>query len=375
MRIAARSIIIVSLLAVLSGLAFAQPKPRGTIVIVNSRGEQKEESGVTINEYTWSALDVKLRTGQRRFDANDIVSVEYDRPPTGYEDARLAFRNGDHRGAIEGFLTLLESDLKDSQAWAAEQAHYYLWASYRRIGAFDDSVKEAAALRALAPKSPYLPEIILQETEDLYGLGDFAGAEQAFAGVSDQAKTQNWATRHKVVADLGRVRALIAQKKTADATAHLGQVSGSIANEELRQRALVVTGELMVASGKIDEARRHYQQLLDGVKDWKAQPFVFAGAANGLGDCAFEQGDWSKAAEEYSKTFALFSDNGKLANEVGWALWRFANANKQMAAKEKDTEKAREYRGRYERLRRTVAQDYRMTRGGQLSRRELGVGQ
>ncbi|MCB9833542.1 MAG: tetratricopeptide repeat protein [Planctomycetes bacterium] len=371
MRIVAQCLVA---LAVLIGVAAAQVKPKADVVIVNSRGEQKEEKNVDVIEYSWSALEVKLRTGARRFDANDVVSVEYTKAPTGYPDARAAFGNGDFRTAIEGFQNLAEADLKDSESWAKEDAHYYLWASYRRVGAFEDAEKAAADLRTVNAKSHWLPEIVLQETEDNYGLGDFAKAEKAFGAVADQAKTQNWSSRFKVIAELGRVRALIAMKKNAEADAILSQVSGAIAVPELADRAKVVKGEIMLAAGRVDEAQKHFQKLLDDTKDWQAKPFVFAGAANGLGDCYYEKGDYLHAAEEFSKTFALFSEDGRLENEIGWAIWRFANANNQLSAKTEDKELAREYKGRYLRMRQAVAQDYRMTRGGQLARKELGVG-
>lgn len=362
-----------ALLVLMGGFASAQVRPRADVVYRNTRGDERTETNVQVESYTWSGLVGKFKTGKRTIDIDSLVSVTYRRPPTAFEEGAISFTEGSFNAAIENFLTLLDSDLKDSEIWAEESARYHLWASYRGIGAYEDAKAAAADLQAKFKKSSYLPEVILRSAEDMYAFGEFGPAAAKFGEIADQAKKGKWARRYVARAQLGQVSSLLEDGKTDAASALFDTVAGSVADENLKNQVEVIRGKIMIKKGRVDAARSHYDQLFKKA-DWKKQPKVFSGAANGLGDCHFEKGDWEKAIFEYSKTFALYSDDMSLENEVGWSMWRFALASKQLAATVKDQEAARTHRVRYERMRRSVARDYRMTRGGQISRRELGIG-
>jgi tetratricopeptide (TPR) repeat protein len=117
---------------------------------------------------------------------------------------------------------------------------------------------------------------------------------------------------------LGVVFALVALSAT---TAR--QIGYWKSGEELFRRALEVTagnyvahvnlGNALVATGKISEARGHYQEAI------RISPGV-AEAHNGLGNVLFRSGKFEAALVEYSIASSIAPDSGEFAFNVGLAL-------------------------------------------------------
>ena len=365
-------------LAMVAFLTLQASAQRADITYINSRGDQKTDSNAQISEWTYKDIQFKGRT-RRTITVDKLISVKFRRQPPLFEEAVASFEDGALRAALQSFETLISGDngsgkkLKKSELWCQEHSYYYAWKINRRMGRLGDAKDLEKKMEEAYPKSHYLPELKLADALDLYAFGDFAKAEAAFSKFIDTAKKRGFASRYKVMAAVGRARSLMGAKQISDAEAAVAAAAAFVLSEEDRLRSELVRGELLVAQKKIGAAQSLFQQIFDKVKDdFENNAFAFAGAANGLGDCLYASGKFEDAAFEYSKVFALFVDRGDLNHELGWAFWRFANCCKQLAAK-LEGDPARVYTFRFRKNRDTAAEEYRLTRGGQLARREKGM--
>ncbi len=364
-----------ALVLLLSALATAQYK--ADITYLNSKGSQKTDLDAKISQWTYKSLEFKGRRTKRNIDVDAIVAVKFTKSPAIFEDAMEMMADGAYRSALPSFLDILEGKdleggkLRKRDLWCQEHALYNAWVISRAIGQLGEANKYRDTLRKSYPKSHYIPEIILREANDLYAYGDFAKAQIAYSKLADEAAKKGFSNQYKVMAGIGGVRSLMGQKKFVEAASAQANVSARALNENSRLRCEIVRGEVLVAQKKIGAAESLFRNLLSKA-DYKTQAFLFAGAANGLGDCLYSSGKYKEASFEYSKTFALFLGVDGLDHELGWAFWRFANSCKQISAKtEGETAKVFDYRFRKNRDR--VAGEYRLSRGGQLARREKGM--
>ena len=337
-----------------------------------SRGKVRMDEG-TLKKWTYRGLEMKGKRSALNLKPDQLVSVVFSRMPEQYEEGLNAKLDGNYRAAQASFLDFLaQPKMKRSEEWAIEHAHYNCWFLARRLGALADAKKHAAEVIKSNPQSNYLPELRLREAEDAFGLGIFDKAEKAFSDIALEATQKNWASKYAIVADLSRSRCFVATKRVDDAKRVQTAVVQKITDENLRLRADVIRGEILIAKNQIDDAKSLFAQLVSKA-DYEAQPILLAGASNGLGDCFYAGGKYKEACFEYSKTFALYSDRDDVDHELGWAYWRFANACKQIAANTNDPEEEQLYKVRFRRIRQKVAEEFRMTRGGQLARAELGM--
>lgn len=359
----------------LSVCTFAQ---RAEITYLNTKGAQKTEDKATINEWTYKGLKFRAGSTKRDVPPESIVSVKFRNEPEILTEAMATLADGSLRAALPIFGTIIAGkdiegdDLRKTQLWIQEHALYNSWSISRAIDRLDDAKVHRDALKKAYPKSHYLPEIEYREANDVLAFGDFAKADAAFTAFAARAEKLGFGNMYVVLGGLGKVRSLIEAGKLSDAETAHSKVAAKALGDSARKRCDVVRGNLLVAKKKIGAAESLFKQLLSKA-NYETEPFIFAGAANGVGDCHYASGKFKEAMYEYSKTFALLSGKDGLDHENGWAIWRFANSCKQIAAKA-EGEAAKVYTSRFRKSRDQVAEEYRLSRGGQLARREKGMG-
>lgn len=365
-----------TLVLVLAATAAAQ---RADITYRNSRGDEKLDKNADIKGWTYKSIQFKGKTS-RDIAIDDLISVEFRKQPAIFEEAVGAMKDGALRSALAGFEEAIAGNniegkaLRKSELWCQEHAHFHAWVISRRLGRIKEADGFRDALMKAYPKSAYIPEIALREANDLFAFGDFAKAVAAYDSLVEQANKRGYAQKYKIWSGIGKVRSLLGAGQTAEAANAQGAVAAAAQNEESRLLSEIAKGDVMVAQKKIGQAESLFKNIFNKVKgDYEKMPAVFAGAANGLGDCFYASSKFNEAMFEYSKTFALFAGRDGLDHENGWAYWRFANSCKQVAAK-LEGEESKVYAYRFRKNRDLVSADYRFSRGGQLARREKGMG-
>lgn len=350
---------------------------RAEIVYLNSKGDQKTDAKASITEWTYTGIKFKGKT-KRDISPGSLISVKFTRQPVIFEDAMLLMEEGEQRNALPLFLTIIEGkneegkDLGNRDIWIQEHALFNAWVISRGIDRLADAKAHREALKKSYPKSHYLPEIEFREAGDLFAFGDFGKSLTAFEAFGARASKLGFGNKYIILAGVGRVRSLIGAGKSSEAETAQSNLSAKALNERTRLRCELLRGDILVAKKKFGAAESLFTEMLKKA-DFAKQPYIFAGAANGLGDCLYGSAKYKEAMYEYSKTFALLAGQDGLDHENGWAFWRFANCCKQIAAKTEGPE-AKVYASRFRKNRDRVAEEYRLSRGGQLARREKGMG-
>lgn len=346
-------------------------------------GKTRKDKG-ECESHTFKGLGFKRtsRSTLQLINEDELISVTYARTPDGYDKARALLDEGKPREALAAFETAL-ADVKRTTEWARQEILWQQSQIELRLGHAETARELGQRLLDEIPDSRYVPHVMLRRADDLYAAVDFPGAAKAYGALFDEAKSKGFAPSFVARAARGRVRSLIRAGNLEEATAALAAArAANLAGDLATDRIALAEAELAAAGKDYEKAKGSFQALqakaASAPEDaWKNRTaYLLAGAANGLGDVAFEQGEYEKATVHYSKVFALYGDEPELAGEVGWSLWRFAEASKRLsnAAAETDDAMREHHARRHFLMRRRAADDYPNTLGGALARREQGRG-
>ncbi len=359
---------------ILSVVAHAQ---RANITYINTRGAEKVAKSALISEWTYRDIKFKGKT-KRTIPTDSLISVSYKNQPEIFSAAMDMIAEGNYRSAmpllddIIAGKTMDGKKLRKKEQWCQEPSLYQAWRLSRFLGLMKDADGYKAALLKMAPKTHFLPKVILREAQDFYDFGQFDKAIAAFAALDAKASKLGFGNEYRLLAGIGTAKALLGAGKISEAANAQAAVSTKAKGESQRLQCEVLRGDILLAQKKVGAAESLFQELFKKA-NYETQSLLFAGAANGLGDCAFAAGKFKDAMYEYSKTFALFDGQEGMDEVVGWAFWRFARCCKQLAA-EIDTDEAKVLKYRFRKNRDVAAIQYRFSRGGQLARQDKGLG-
>ncbi|MEE9394233.1 MAG: hypothetical protein V3W41_17170 [Planctomycetota bacterium] len=348
---------------------------RAKVAYRNSSGTERSERGDVLS-HSCRGLVMKRRGGQKTIAEDDLISVTYSKLPNGYVAAMELFQTGGYYEAIDALLEILpEVEKKKSLSWAKQEIYFHASEAAYRVGDYAAAAEYAKTLSSKIADTRYRPQLELRSAGDLLAAGKYKEALAAY-GKTSSGGPKKYSASFVLAGAVGKVRTHLHAGNLESAMSAVKAAEALVKKPEGKDLVAAWKARTLVAQKKFADAANQLSALLlkaSANKRYQRQPALLAVAANGLGDIAFQKQDFEKAALEYSKTFALFGDLADLRHDVGWATWQFSLCCKRIATSTKEDDKRKVYTGRHRRMRERAAEDFQMTRGGQLARKELGM--
>ncbi len=362
--------ILVSSVFVLLGMSQLVVAQGEATVISDRRGRVDETKGVRITQDSYERVEGKLGGAGRTWKPHEVIEIRWTRAPSDYKKGMNLYRDGEFRQAAQMIKAAIES--KGRYPWLPVYGNFYLGRSAARAGFASEAIAAFENVIKADPKHRFVPDAYVElarlHSRPGAGANGAKAAKAALEKVASMAGKLDQSYRTKV--DLGLARLEVNGGDAAKGLKALEGLERKTRDEALLNLIAMEKGQALVRMKQYDKAERAFDRIL---KSKKIQdPEVIAGAANGLGDCQFEQKKFDQAMWSYSRTYALFMDRDTLARQVGWALYRGGEAFMMQAGKASGDE--RKKLQRYgKRVLNRAAREFRNTRGGKMARQKLGL--
>jgi len=261
--------------------------------------------------------------------------------------------------------------------WLPAYGNWYLGESLRRLGALDQAEEALGKVVTAVPDGRFVPEahVALAETALARGSSGAAAARRHYEKLQELGKSGDLPERYEHLAALG----------LATIDARFGSASRGIdrlkvvlqetdgRDARVANLARLEIGRTYVRQKRFDEAQAYFERIQDQIDKADPNPVLIAGAANGLADSQFQQGEFDDAALTYSKVYALFYDRPDLRDDVAHALFQGGLAFDRLAGdRERSEEQRSVFRRRARILWNRAFSEFKGTRGAALAKRELG---
>lgn len=361
-----RKTLVVSVFAFVAATAvsFAQ---EATVITVRS-GELREQPGIRITKDQYDGIEGRKGAGRMSWRWHQVVEIKWKVAPEAYKKGMNLYRDGEYTQAAQELQAALQKP--GQYKWLPAYANYYLARSAARAGFPKEAIAAFETLVRENPNHRFVPNAHLELAEIHLRPGS-TGPKAAKASLQRAAAiAKGLDESYRIQVDLGLARLEV---KTGDPIKGLNMLEAlerRTRDESLLNLIAMEKGQAYVKLKQYPKAEKSFKRILDSKKIKDAE--VIAGAANGLGDCQFEQQKYDLAMWSYSRTYALFIDRASLANEVGWALYRGGEAFHLHAGKVSGDERKKLQRYGNRVLRR-AATDFRGTLGGRKARQKLGL--
>ncbi len=242
-----------------------------------------KERSVKILSEDYDGLWFSLEGGSSAVPWKEVSSIQYANAAKYYE-ALDAFGAGDFTVALP-LLEALAADTK-LRPVLRHGALYHLALAYQKSRDHDRALATYEELLKSFPKTRYLLPVGTNLLSIHLARGDVAAAERALnASLSNRSAGMDRSVQAGF--DLLRGRILEEQQKLPEAERLFEQVANaSEADPALIASAKLGLGRCAQRKGRMPDAERRYREIVVQV----APNDVLAGAWNGLGDIAFEEG-------------------------------------------------------------------------------------
>lgn len=365
-----------SAVAVLSCAASSTFGQGSDTVRVRKGGEIKEEAEVVVTQDDLKGVKARRGAATINFQLADVVEVVYGRKSEAFKTGFAKFKSQDYDEALKSFEEALgDEDDKKTHPWVA---NYCLWYSGQCLELTGDAGRAADVYNELVSKhatSRFVPDALAALGNLYLEAKKVDQAKGFFDKLAEVAKKEALGDRYAMKADLGAAKVGV-EKGDAGAVAALEAIAGKAAADspDVAAEARLEVGRFHFKKKDYAKAETVFRTLSSGKS---VAPRGFAGAANGLADCEFEQGKFQDAAFSYSKVYTLMlphQDDPTVAQAIGWALYRggkAADLHKGTLPDSDATKVAWGRRGRF--LMREAVRKFAATRGGAEAKKELGL--
>ncbi|MAG57155.1 MAG: hypothetical protein CMJ83_12750 [Planctomycetes bacterium] len=344
-------------------------------VIVGKNGTEKEERNIRITKDSYTGVTGKRSSASFSWKPAQVKRIEWRVAPENYKKGMSAYRDGAYEKAAQLFTEVLKKP--DNYPWLPVYGNFHLARSLARIGYAQNALDAYAAVLKADSKHRFVPDVYAERADILLspaGGRNLGLARAEFKKLDGIARTIDGRLSddsYLIKSELGVARILIETKKAPEAISILdGLAKRARGRKGLLNLISMVKGRALVSLGQFNNAEKSFKAILDDKSI--TSPEVIAGAANGLGDCEFEQDKFEKAMWTYSRTYALFHDRDDLKRQVAWALYRGGMAFRRQAGKLQGDDRKKLYRYGTKTLRR-AAKEFKGTNGGRKAAETLGL--
>ncbi|MSR46854.1 MAG: tetratricopeptide repeat protein [Planctomycetes bacterium] len=266
-------------IVVMGGSASAQTKD--DVTLKNGKTEQ-----VAIKSADYDGIYFVLQKGaESKFKWSEVSSVRFGGARELYValDAAAAGKLGDADAKLDKLL----ADSAKLRAPIRQEALFAAGTVARRSGNTAKAIESWRTLLKDFPKSRYLLSTGANLLSALLAVGDVAGASSTLDNLTAAAKQAGLDANAQSGMGVLRGRIYFEQKKYAEAqTAYAAVASSASDNPDVIFAAKLGLAQCAQQQGKGADAERLYRELTLA----EAMNTVLAGAWNGLGDLAMEQG-------------------------------------------------------------------------------------
>jgi hypothetical protein len=293
-------------LTTLFALALLTGTPRADIIFLQDGGKLENvrilKESVAQVEYRVPKVSAPQKT-----DSSKIRSIRYESAPSEHKDGLLRLEDGDLNLAAGYFRAVAEDD--DAPKYLRADARLREADALNENGNLAQAIESYDLLLKDYPDTRHLAAALLGRGKALFRSSKFDEARKAFETLKSEVAAKSLGERYELEAEFHLLWITQQQGKAAEAIkgyeALLARAKG--AHKVIANKCAVRLGRANFDAGKLDEARRQFQDIIDRRLDMDSRD-VAAEAFIGRGRCRFSE---AQAAQDKADKLAVANDKAK----------------------------------------------------------------
>jgi len=281
------------------------------------RNQGPGATNIKIEKDTWEGAVGKAHpSGVIKVPAEQVKDVIYGSAPPGFSKAKRNAKRGALSSAIRDFEQLLGKVKEPPQL--KQYVLYWLGYCYLYRGKQGDLAKSRKYFTQLMSEvkdTRFVYQAMLYKADTYYYEQNWSGAKRAYQEAMSKFESlgrtasgsslQRYCMKRAREAEYWGVRVIEAQGEYEKAKSAYGQLEVRTDDADVRIKAQAGRGRCLLRLGLYSEAKKLYERMIEqGTKAGDSE--VLGQAYCGLGDCYYEEKDYSRARWNYLKVVVRY---------------------------------------------------------------------
>jgi tetratricopeptide (TPR) repeat protein len=300
-----RPLLIVTLSMLLGGALFSIAMSDDSVYDLAGKKTKLKGKATKMSK---DAVTMTDAAGDKEVKVTEISRIKFDNEPSDLDRARTNYGNGNFQQALDT-LNQIAAPQSDESEFVRPDIEYYLAMATLKVALQKGDDKKPAEELLLAFAKKHSSNYHFYAVAE--ALGDLAVSENKFDDALKYYKALSSSSypELKMRAQVAEGRVLVSQEKFSEAAAKFAEVLGSGTNtaeaQEQKNIATVANAICTAANGDVAGAVTTLQDVINKNDDIK-NPKLFAKAYNALGNCYLRSGAKKEAMLAFLQTHTLF---------------------------------------------------------------------